>query len=336
MKKPANRISRPTVESARALAARLPDLLVDARHIAASVLLGVHGRRRPGPGETFWQFRPYVLGEPAKSIDWRRSARDRQHLYVREREWEAAQTVWLWADLSPSMLFCSQLSQVAKIDRAIVLLLALADLLGRGGERVGVPGLVEPRLGNDAAERIATALMHHGGEVEWPSFARAGRFSEIVVISDFLSDLEMLRERLQRIAGRGTRMHMMQVFDPAEESFPYDGRLEFRDPESGDTWLAERAGEIRSGYQNRLAAHRAAISGLARRAGFSFSVHHTDRPAAEGLLFLYSRLAGERAAPDAANVAATAPAPVSQPVAGFAVDLASRTASAHDARGGLK
>jgi len=136
MKKPVNRVSQSSVESARALAARLPDLLVDARHIAASVLLGVHGRRRPGPGETFWQFRPYVFGESAKRIDWRRSARDHQHLYVREREWEAAQTIWLWADLSPSMLFCSQLSQVPKIERAIVLLLALADLLGRGGERL--------------------------------------------------------------------------------------------------------------------------------------------------------------------------------------------------------
>ena len=323
MKKPVNRVSQSSVESARALAARLPDLLVDARHIAASVLLGVHGRRRPGPGETFWQFRPYVFGESAKRIDWRRSARDHQHLYVREREWEAAQTIWLWADLSPSMLFCSQLSKTPKIDRAIVLLLALADLLGRGGERVGVPGLVEPRLGNDAAERIATALMHHGGEVEWPSFARAGRFSEIVVISDFLGDLATLRDRLQRIARRGTRMHMMQVFDPAEESFPYDGRVEFRDPETGETWLAERAGDIRARYQNRLAAHRAEISGLARRAGFSFAVHHTDRPAAEGLLFLYARLAGERAAPDAANVAATGPAPVSLPIAGFGPGQAS-------------
>ncbi len=317
MKKPVNRISRPAVEGARALAARLPDLLVDARHIAASVLLGVHGRRRPGPGETFWQFRPYVFGEPAKRIDWRRSARDSQHLYVREREWEAAQTVWLWADLSPSMLFCSQLSQTPKIDRAIVLLLALADLLGRGGERVGVPGMVEPRLGNDAAERIAAALMHHDGEVEWPSFARAGRFSEIVIISDFLSDVDALRERMQHIAGRGTRMHLMQVFDPAEESFPYDGRMEFRDPETGETWLAERAGDIRAAYQVRLATHRAEISGFARRAGFSFAVHHTDRPAAEGLLFLYARLAGERAAPDAANVAATGPAPVSQPIPGI-------------------
>src|SRR5919112_1752687 len=135
---------RSRVEIARTLAARLPDLLVAARRIAANVMLGVHGRRHPGPGETFWQFRSYVSGEPARQIDWRRSARD-HHLYVREREWEAAQTVWLWADLSASMDFRSKLSNTPKVERAVVLMLALAEMLGRGGERVGLPGLIAPR-----------------------------------------------------------------------------------------------------------------------------------------------------------------------------------------------
>jgi uncharacterized protein (DUF58 family) len=142
--------TRNTLETARALAARLPDLLIAARRIAANVLLGLHGRRHPGPGETFWQFRSYVSGEPARQIDWRRSARD-HHLYVREREWEASQTAWLWPDLSPSMDFRSQLSDTTKLDRALILLLALAEMLGRGGERVGIPGLAEPRIGRDAA-----------------------------------------------------------------------------------------------------------------------------------------------------------------------------------------
>ncbi len=73
-------VMRTRVETARALAARLPDLLVAAKRIAANVMLGLHGRRHPGPGETFWQFRPYVHGEPARQIDWRRSARDDHHL----------------------------------------------------------------------------------------------------------------------------------------------------------------------------------------------------------------------------------------------------------------
>jgi uncharacterized protein (DUF58 family) len=282
---------RTRVEAARALAARLPDLLVAARRIAANVMLGLHGRRHPGPGESFWQFRPYVAGEPSRQIDWRRSARD-YHLYVREREWEASQTVWLWVDLSPSMEFRSRLSQTSKLDRAVILILALAEMLGRGGERVGVPGLAEPRIGRDAADRIAEVLLRAGMTQEWPSFDRVGRFSDVVVLSDFISDFKTLEGRLRSAAGRGTRMHLMQIFDPAEETFPYEGRLEFRDPETENTWLTERAGSLRAGYQARLDAHRQLIRNFARPAGFSFAIHHTDRSAAEGLLFLQARLSG--------------------------------------------
>jgi uncharacterized protein (DUF58 family) len=281
---------RSRVEVARGLAARLPELLVAAKRIAANVMFGVHGRRHPGPGETFWQFRPYGAGEPARLIDWRRSARD-HHLYVREREWEASQTVWLWTDLSASMDFRSRLSKVTKLERAVILMLALAEMLGRGGERVGMPGLAEPRIGRDAADRLAEVLARSPGTPDWPNFDRVGKFSNVVILSDCLTDAELLRERTRSLAGRSANLHLLQVFDPAEEVFPYEGRLEFRDPESGETWLSERAGNLRADYRARLAAHREMIRGFARQAG-SFAVHHTDRPAAEGLLFLQARLAG--------------------------------------------
>ncbi len=284
--------ARNRVETARELAARLPDLLVAAKRIAANVLLGVHGRRHPGPGETFWQFRPYVPGEPARQIDWRRSARDDRHLFVREREWEASQTVWLWVDLSTSMDFRSRQASVSKLDRAVVLMLALAEMLGRGGERVGMPGLAVPKIGRDAADRLAAVLAQSAMTGEWPEVDRIGRFTELVVLSDFLSDAETIRGRLRQLAGRGANVHLMQVFDPAEEAFPYEGRVEFRDPETDMIWLTERAGGLRGDYHERLAAHRASVETYARQAGFSFAVHHTDRPASEGLLFLQGWLSG--------------------------------------------
>lgn len=298
---------RDHVGEARTLADRLPELLVSARRVAANVMLGVHGRRRAGPGETFWQFRPYAAGEPAQRIDWRRSARD-HHLYVREREWEASHTVWLWADLSASMRFRSRLSPTPKIDRALVLMLALAEMLARGGERVGLPGLVEARLGRDAADRFAAALARAAPESDWPNLDRVRRFSDVVVVSDCLSDVAVMEARLRALAGRGAGLHLLQVLDPAEEAFPYEGRLEFRDPESGAVWETERAGLLRQGYRDRLAAHREAIAALARKAGFSFGLHHTDRPAAEGLLFLQARLSGGTAAAPAAAALAAVPA----------------------------
>src|SRR5471030_139552 len=124
---------RQATGSGRMLADAMPRLILEARRVAASVIYGLHGRRRAGPGENFWQYRRFVSGEPAARVDWRRSARD-DHLYVREQEWEAAHTVWIWPDRSPSMQFASPLAEETKLDRALVMALALAEILVEGGE----------------------------------------------------------------------------------------------------------------------------------------------------------------------------------------------------------
>src|ERR1700743_767235 len=117
----------------RTLAASLPRLVLEARRIAANVIHGLHGRRRAGAGESAAQARRFISGEPAQRVDWRRSARD-DHLYVREQEWEAAHTVWLWPDRSPSMAFASRSARDSKLERTLIVTFALAEMLVAGGE----------------------------------------------------------------------------------------------------------------------------------------------------------------------------------------------------------
>src|SRR5512140_955066 len=148
-----------TAGEGRSLAATIPRLILEARRVAATVIHGLHGRRRAGTGENFWQFRRFMSGEPAVRVDWRRSARD-DHLYVREREWEAAHTVWIWADRSPSMVFSSPLARETKLDRALVVSFALAEVLVEGGERVGVPGLMRPSATRKIIEKMAETFVH--------------------------------------------------------------------------------------------------------------------------------------------------------------------------------
>src|SRR5438552_8061973 len=140
--------------AALAMADSMPRLILEARRIAATVIHGLHGRRRAGPGENFWQYRRFFSGEPARRVDWRRSARD-EHLYVREREWEAAHTVWLWPDRSPSMLFSSPLAHESKLERMLVVTFALAEILVQAGERVGIPGLMQPTGSRKASDKMA-------------------------------------------------------------------------------------------------------------------------------------------------------------------------------------
>jgi len=280
-------------QEAHGLADRLPDLTVEAMRVSTTIAQGIHGRRRAGPGETFWQFRQHEAGDAAALIDWRRSASS-DHYFVREREWEAAHTIWLWPDLSPSMRFSSHLGSATKRDRALVLMLATAELLVRGGERVGLLGLTRPTASRRATTRLAQALAEddRAGLLDrsLPPPERLARFSGVILFSDFLDPLEAIAARLAALAAGGASGHLVQVMDPAEETLPYDGRTEFLGLEGPERWISDRTETLRPAYQARLAAHRAGIVEAARRLGWSFLVHHTDRPASEPLLALIMRL----------------------------------------------
>src|SRR6266487_3701618 len=208
------------VGEGRTLAATMPRLILEARRVAASIIHGMHGRRRAGPGENFWQYRRFVSGEPARRVDWRRSARD-GILYVREQEWEAAHTVWIWPDRSPSMVFTSHLAQESKLDRTLVVAFALAEVLVHGGERVGLPGLMRPTGSRNVLDKMANAIVHDVTERASlpPSFAPSG-LAEVVVVSDFWSPMAEVRATLSQLSATGALGHTIQIVDPAEETFP--------------------------------------------------------------------------------------------------------------------
>ncbi|MGB7036471.1 MAG: DUF58 domain-containing protein [Xanthobacteraceae bacterium] len=289
------------VGEGRTLAAGMPRLILEARRVAATVIHGVHGRRRAGPGENFWQYRRFVSGEPASRVDWRRSARD-DHLYVREQEWEAAHTVWIWPDRSPSMNFASPLVRDTKLYRTLVITLALAEVLVDGGERVGIPGLLRPTGSRDVVERIAQAILHDRSERPSlpPNFVPSP-LAEVVLLSDLWSDIAEIRRTLTQLSSSGSHGHVVQVVDPAEETFPYWGRIEFVEPEGGGKVTAGRAETWRADYVARVARHRAEIRDETDRLRFSFTIHRTDRPASELLLALHARI-GAGTAHNAAGV----------------------------------
>jgi uncharacterized protein (DUF58 family) len=282
----------PALARARQRAAFVPDLLVEAHRVANTVIAGWHGRRKRGIGENFWQFRPYVDGESLSRIDWRRSARD-DNTYVRDREWEAAHTVWLWADSSPSMLFKSSLAQVSKQSRAMVVLLAMAEILARSGERIASPGVMDPVSARNAAERLAAALDLHGNGGGLPELGHLNRHSDLVLISDFLDPAETVLEKLAPVAKRGIRGHVLEVCDPVEEVFPYRGRTEFVDPEDGGRLTAGRAESLHEDYRLAYLARREALADSLRRLGWNFITHRTDQPASTALVALHTHLSGD-------------------------------------------
>jgi len=272
----------------RTLAASLPRLVLEARRIAATVIHGLHGRRRAGSGESFWQYRHFVSGEPSQRVDWRRSARD-DHLYVREQEWEAAHTVWLWPDRSPSMAFASKKARESKLERTLIVTFALAELLVAGGERVGMPGLMNPTASRNVIDKMAQAMLHDdGGRLSLPPSFVPSSLAEIVVFSDFWSPVGEISSTLAGLSASGAHGTLVQIVDPAEETFPYSGRVEFVEPEGGGIVTAGRAEKWADDYVARVAAHRDEIRNETNKLGWLFSTHTTSRSAAELLLFLHS------------------------------------------------
>ncbi len=283
---------RTAAQDAAGLVAAMPRLVLEARRIAASVYHGLHGRRRAGTGENFWQYRRFMDGEPSSRVDWRRSARD-DHLYVREREWEAAHTVWIWPDLSPSMVFASPLVWETKRDRALVVAFALADLLVRGGERVGIPGVMRPSANRNIVERMAEALVHAAAlPASLPPAFAPSPLAEVVLLGDLWSPTAEVVASIAGLSAGGARGHVVQVCDPAEETFPFSGRIELREPETGALLTIGRAETVREDYIARVEIHRGVIRREAERHNWTFLVHRTDRPASELLLALHARMSG--------------------------------------------
>jgi uncharacterized protein (DUF58 family) len=296
----------PLRDRAEQIAATLPALLVAAERVAVTVAQGVHGRRRVGQGETFWQFRQYQPGDSASRIDWRKSAKS-ERFYVRENEWEAAQSVWLWGDGSASMDYSSAgyiagAQWPTKRDRAELILVALASLLVRGGERLTLLGSgVAPMTGRVALTRLVQLIDPARGappqasaSQSLPVFEPLPRAGQLVLIGDFLAPLETINACVAQFAGAGLKGHLLHIADPAEEDLPFAGRIRFAGVEESDEVVIGRVETVREDYAQRFQRHREGLAEIARAVGWTFGHHRTDRPPHLALLALHAALAADR------------------------------------------
>jgi uncharacterized protein (DUF58 family) len=276
---------------AETLGQALPALLAEAENLAATLMLGEHGRRRAGQGDEFWQYRPAHQGDAARSIDWRRSARSDAH-FIREREWQAAQSVTLWVDSAKSMTFSGDTNRAPKGDRARLLALALSVLLLRGGERVGLSGQT-PKPGRAQLLELLAALdTDNAADYGTPDISGMVSHSRAVFLSDFLGNLDPLQAALTAAADRGVRGSLIQVLDPTEEDFPFQGRTVFESMQGSLRHETQSAADLRARYLERLAERKDQLTNLARAVGWHYHCHHTGQPAQTALLWAYNALEG--------------------------------------------
>lgn len=277
---------------AETLTAGFPALLAEAGQLAATVSLGSHGRRRAGPGDAFWQYRPAMAGDSLRQIDWRRSARADTE-FVRQMEWQNQQAVHFWIDRSGSMAYRSGDALPSKGDRARVLGLATAILLARGGESIGLMQDPQPaRSGRGQVTKMAMRLGAREDAQDYglPPGKDMTRGNRALFISDFLGDWDALTEALSRAAEQRVRGCLLQVLDPAEETFPFDGRTIFESMSGNLRFETRRARALRDAYLDRLGRRRDQLERLARETGWLYLCHRTDSPPQPALLWIYNAL----------------------------------------------
>lgn len=283
---------------AEKISGSLPPLLVEAEKIVASLAIGVHGRRRAGAGETFWQYRQAEPGDSVGDIDWRRSAGS-DKLYVRETEWEAAESVLLWCDRAHSMDFHSDRVSWTKADRARLLTLAATVLLNRGGERFGLLGTeaARPRGGETQLMRVASLLEarnHNAPDFGAPPQETLPKAGKAVFFSDFMGPRDAVFPALLHAAGQGTGGVFVMILDPVEEEFPFYGRVRFQSVAKTVRHETDQAASLRRAYLDRLEERRQDLANVARKAGWQLLLHRTDESPRRPLVKLHAIMGGAR------------------------------------------
>ncbi len=284
----------PLRHRAEAAASSLPDLLAASEKAAAAVLSGDHRQRKPGMGERFWQFRDYDPSDRPQDIDWRQSAKG-DRVFVRQKEWQTAQTALLWVQNDKGMTFRSAPALPDKRTDAIVLALALSLLLTRRGELVGLlDGSHRPGRNAPSLQMLGEDLMRmESGPLPRPAVQRIPANASIILIGDFLADIEETRRCMDMLAARAPNGLMIQVLDPAEISLPFSGRMIFEEMDGEQDHHVLNVESVRAEYTKRVKDHMEALRLMCRRHQWQWLLHRTDGDIAATLFDVWRIVGGE-------------------------------------------
>ncbi|WP_288901224.1 DUF58 domain-containing protein [uncultured Sneathiella sp.] len=277
---------------AERLAQTLPPLILAAENLVNAFDIGVHGRRRAGTGEDFWQFKQYGPDDPTTSIDWRQSAK-REHIYIRQKEQETAETVWIWRDRSHTMNFGSDLSDQSKLDRATLLSLALALSLSKSGEKFGLIGQAEKASTGQTAFNQFVGRISEDQSPSLPDLKAADQLSNkstVVLISDFLIEPSEITKVIRHFVNLGCRGILLQIADPVEVDLPFEGRTRFLSMTEEEDITLGRVEVVREDYKSLFNAHRQEVLNVAKNVSWDYNFHRTDAPASEAFAALYTAL----------------------------------------------
>jgi uncharacterized protein (DUF58 family) len=275
--------------------APIRSLNLRAKAIVEGTIAGLHKSPYHGFSAQFLEYRPYLPGEAAKRIDWRKYAKTGRSV-VRLYEDETNLFAWILLDKSASMAFCSS-AAMSKYDYARTLAASLAWILVRQRDAVGLFAfdskehlMVPPRSTNLQLKTVLSRLetLAPGGETDCGgSLSRLAQTitkrGMCIVLSDLFDEPESIIRGLRHLRFKKQDVMVLWVLDPLEDRFAAAGPLEVRDSETGKTVLVD--GLTASEYFSRgMLRHGAAIEEACRSLGIDCERVVTDEPFTKALL----------------------------------------------------
>ncbi|MGI8978282.1 MAG: DUF58 domain-containing protein [Pirellulaceae bacterium] len=272
-----------------------------AQFVVKGFLQGLHASPFHGFSVEFSEHRRYASGDDPKDIDWLVYAKTDKY-YVKKFEAETNITGYLVMDLSQSMGFTHR-QELTKFDYGICLAAALAYLMIHQQDPVGLITFdtrVKDSLAPKSKRTQLGTLLAHLAKLKPTGPTDIGKSltqiaamfrhrSLVMIFSDLLADPGPVFQALRRLRHRGHDVILFHILDEAEVTFPYDGMVEFEDPETNELVVVD-ASSYRRDYQSEIAAFRAMYKQECFQSGIDYVQLDTSMQFDKALLeYLLSR-----------------------------------------------
>lgn len=286
--------------------ARIGSLELLARAVVEGFISGLHRSPFTGFSTEFTEYRQYNPGDDLRYLDWRLLGRTDRY-FIKKYRADTNTQCHLLVDTSASMRYMSSTSAVTKLQYAQFLAAALAYLVGRQQDAVGLVAFGD-RVHTHVPARNRTGHMRTiygqlsgleaGGETRLAlslheTAERLTRRSIVVLISDFYDKPEELASAFQHLRFKGHDLVAFHVLDPNEVEFNFDDAVLLLEDAETTEQMPVLPDVVAGGYKERVRQHLEDLRKSCAVNHVDYELITTNQPLDFALFAFLSRRAGK-------------------------------------------
>jgi uncharacterized protein (DUF58 family) len=286
--------------------ARIGSLELLARAVVEGFISGLHRSPYTGFSTEFTEYRQYNAGDDLRYLDWRLLGRTDRY-FIKKYRADTNTQCHLLVDTSASMRYAGPKSAVTKLQYAQFLAAALAHLVGRQQDAVGLMAFNDSvhahvparnRTGHMRTIYGQLAALEAGGETRLAislheMAERLPRRSIVVLVSDFYDEPEELASAFQHLRFKGHDPIAFHVLDPNEVEFDFDDAVLLLEDAESSEQMPVLPDVVAGGYKERVRRHLEDLREVCAANHVDYELITTNQPLDFALFTFLSRRAGK-------------------------------------------